>query len=120
MADYFLSGHGSSDSTQTMTLRCDLVVYVAFGSGLDIPTSWRVFDALAAGQSTALWQYARYDSGTVVPAMTLYPTTDFTSGIFTVGGGKIAQRSLDGGQFTLKDFSTFYRDAGTVHWIACL
>jgi hypothetical protein len=120
--DYFLSGHGSSDTLETFTLPCDLVVYTPFGSGLDIPTSWRVFDALAAGnmQQAGHLEHSRHAKGTVVAAMTLYPTTDFTSGIFTVGSGKIPQRSLDGGQFTLKDFCRLYRDAGTVHWVACL
>ncbi len=120
--DYFLSGHGSADTLQTYRLPCELVIFCPFGDYLDIPTSWRVFDALASGDmaQVAALAHSRHASGTTVPAMTLYPTKDFTSGVFSVGNGKIPERSLDGGQFTLKDFCTFYRGAGTVYWIACL
>jgi hypothetical protein len=120
--DYFLSGHGGSDSVETQTLKVTLVTFCSFGTGLDIPTSWRVFDALCSNNSATInaLKHQTYVPGQTVPNMTLYPTTDFTSGIFTVGTGKIPLRSLDGGQFTLRDFSMFYRDASIVYWIACL
>jgi hypothetical protein len=120
--DYFLSGHGGSDQLETYTLKFNLVTFCAFGSTLDIPTSWRVFDALATGDRAGLapYIYRKYGSGETVPSMTLYPTKDFTSGIFKVGGGKIALRSLDGGQFTLRDFESFYHDGETIYWVACL
>ncbi|WP_437970491.1 putative adhesin [Sorangium sp. So ce260] len=119
--DYFLSGHGGM-SNGTYKLKCRLVTFCGFGSTLDIPKSWKVFDALAAGNTGSLQAYVdqTYDIGTTVDNMTLYPTKDFTSGIFRVGGGKIALHSLDSGQFTLRDFCSLYRDADTVYWIACL
>jgi hypothetical protein len=118
--DLFLSGHGSSDQTQNYTLKCDLVTFCAMGDGLDIPTSWRVFDALAANNlnDLAKYIYHRYSAGEVVPQMTLYGTTDFTSGLFQVGS-KIAMQSFDRGTMTLRDVCTLFRP-GTVYWIACL
>ena len=120
--DYFLSGHGGSSSVQTYKLKGRLVTFCPFGSSLDIPTSWKVFDALCSNDANTILslQYQTYNLGTTVPNMTLYPTTDFTSGIFEVGMGKIPLRSLDAGYFTLKDFFTFYRNAVTVYWVACL
>ena len=119
--DYFLSGHGGTGVGQH-TLKSGLVTFCPIGSTLDVPTSWKIFDLLAAGNLGGLAPYIhhRYAAGQTVPDMKLFPTTDFTSGIFAVGGGKIARRALDGGQFTLRDFTTMYRDAGTVYWVACL
>lgn len=123
--DYFLSGHGSSDTLETYRLPCELVIYSAFGTVLDIPTSWKIFDALAAGDlhtATGL-QYRRCAAGTIVPAMTLYNTRDFTSGVFKVGAGKIPLGGpLSGGStsYPLADFCKLFHDVRTVHWIACL
>jgi len=120
--DYFVSGHGGSNDMQTYRLKGRLVTFCDFGDVLDLQTSWKVFDALCTNDSGAVrsLQHRTFDAGSAVPNMTLYPTTDFTSGIFEIGAGKIPLRSLDGGQFTLKDFFTFYRNADTVYWVACL
>lgn len=119
--EMFLSGHGSSDKLKYYTLPFDLVTFCPMGAVLDIPTSWKVFDALVEqdrGTISAL-TYDIYKKGTKVDRLILYPTTDFTSGIFDIGQ-KIPRRSLDAGQFTIEDFGRFYRDATTVYWVACL
>ena len=120
--DYMLSGHGSSTGTsQSYKLKNKLVTFCSMGQALDIQTSWTIFDALCTGNvSNVSHLMHTYYPGDTVPMMTLYPTTDFTSGIFKVGNGKIAQRALDNGQFTIKDFSLFYGTSATIYWVACL
>ena len=91
------------------------------GQVLDLSTSWRVFDALCGGNLNSVAHLMhKHLPGQNVPMLTLYPTKEFTSGIFKVGAGKIAQRSLDSGQFTIRDFSMFYGPTATIYWVACL
>jgi hypothetical protein len=117
----FLSGHGSMDKVKYYTLPFELVTFCPMGDYLDIPTSWKVFDALCTSNQTELSGYIhkRYAKGTKVDRLILYPTTDFTSGVFKVGE-KTATRYLDSGQFTIEDFGRFYRDVERVYWVACL
>jgi len=120
--EFFLSGHGAQNVGTQYKLQGDLVTFCAFGDALDIPTSWSIFDALCTNDVGKIGQYSyrRYLKGETIPNLTLYPTTDFTSGIFEVGQGKIPLQSLDSGQFTIKDFFTFWRGVDTVYWVACL
>ena len=120
--EYFLSGHGGSNTGKMYTLPVDLVTFCAMGTALDIPTSWTIFDALCSGDQATLGPlvHTRYGKGSSVAEITLYPTNDFTSGVFKYGGGKIPINSLNSGQFTLKDFCLMHRSATVVYWIACL
>jgi|GEM_PF-4659359 hypothetical protein len=121
--EYFLSGHGGQNTGKMYTLKTRLVTFCPFGQGLDVALSWPLFDALCKGSDisgvpgvTA----TTHNVGESVAEMTLYPTTDFSSGIYKVGGGKIPLNCLSSGQFTLKDFCLMHRHASVVYWIACL